>query len=733
MNQKAKTMAIELWGGHECTVNRVGDRFADQTELTGHGERADDLDRFAALGIKALRYPVLWERTAPRHPEARRWGWSDERLGRIRELGMRPIAGLIHHGSGPCYTSLVADNFVPLFAAYACAVAERYPWLEEWTPVNEPLTTSRFSALYGHWYPHARCERAFWSAMFNQIEGTRDAMRAVRGVNSTARLVQTEDMGQTWSSPTLSGVAAYYNDRRWLTFDLLAGRVSGPDHPLWEALAALGFSDRARALADDPCPADVIGINYYATSDRFLDHRHWRYPDGDARAPFQDVAAVRVIDPPPPGVGAMLVQAWERYRTPLAITESHLGCTRDEQLRWLWESWRTCQALQHRGIDVRAITAWALLGNVGWSSLLTAEGGEYEPGVIDLRRRESTTAAERVVRAIGGDTDAAAWAATHPVLAQPGWWRRDVRLLHAPWQWQSEAMTDQQQATRPILITGATGTLGRAFVGACELRGLTYVATDRRTLALDDRDSIARALDRLQPWAVINTAGYVRVDDAEDDREACLAANATGAALLAAQCAERGIHFTTFSSDLVFDGTKGDAYVESDAPAPGNVYGESKALAEALVAQSDPRALIVRTAAFFSPFDSYNFARHVEHQLTARLPVLMSDAHVVTATYVPDLVRVVLDLVIDGEGGLWHLSTPGAMSWHALARAVAIALELDPALVRAGSVAELGWRATRPANVALTSERGVLLPPLADALARHVGERRASARARQAA
>ena len=55
----------ELWGGVECTVNRVGGRFFDQLELSGHARRASDLDLFAALGVRALRYPVLWERTAP--------------------------------------------------------------------------------------------------------------------------------------------------------------------------------------------------------------------------------------------------------------------------------------------------------------------------------------------------------------------------------------------------------------------------------------------------------------------------------------------------------------------------------------------------------------------------------------------------------------------------------------------------------------------------------------------
>src|SRR5918997_1466087 len=145
---------LELWGGVECTVNRVGDIYIDQNELSGHAHRLSDLDLFADIGITALRYPVLWERTAPDGPERADWSWADERLGRLRELGIRPIVGLVHHGSGPRHTSLVDPAFPEGLAEFARAVAERYPWVDAYTPVNEPLTTARFSGLYGHWYPH---------------------------------------------------------------------------------------------------------------------------------------------------------------------------------------------------------------------------------------------------------------------------------------------------------------------------------------------------------------------------------------------------------------------------------------------------------------------------------------------------------------------------------------------------------------------------------------------------
>src|SRR5918994_5943891 len=106
-----KKLPIEIWGGVECTLNRVGNAWHDQVERSGHAGRASDLDLFAGLGIRTLRYPLLWERIAPQHVDQPAWSWTDGRLGRMRELGINPIAGLVHHGSGPAYTSLIDPQF----------------------------------------------------------------------------------------------------------------------------------------------------------------------------------------------------------------------------------------------------------------------------------------------------------------------------------------------------------------------------------------------------------------------------------------------------------------------------------------------------------------------------------------------------------------------------------------------------------------------------------------------
>ncbi|HEX8337492.1 MAG TPA: hypothetical protein VF621_12230, partial [Pyrinomonadaceae bacterium] len=379
----------ELWAGVECTVNRVGDVYHDQLERGGHARRAGDMELLAWLGVRAVRYPVLWERTAPGALPEADWRWPDERLGRLRELNIRPIAGLVHHGSGPRHTSLVDPDFPVKLAAYARAVAERYPWVEDYTPVNEPLTTARFSGLYGHWYPHGRDDRTFARVLLSQLRGVVLAMREVRAVNPAARLVQTEDVGRSFSTSRLSYQAEFENERRWLTFDLLSGRVTR-GHAMWDYLRRAGVgAGELEWFAENACPPSVVGVNYYVTSERFLDERVGRYPPhtrgGNGRDAYADVEAVRVRAEGLAGAGAALSDAWGRYRLPVAVTEAHMGCTREEQLRWLAEVWSEACAVGAEGAGVVAVTAWSLFGSFDWDSLVTRDAGRYEPGAFDVR------------------------------------------------------------------------------------------------------------------------------------------------------------------------------------------------------------------------------------------------------------------------------------------------------------------------------------------------------------
>uniref|UniRef100_UPI000619F845 SDR family oxidoreductase n=1 Tax=Hymenobacter terrenus TaxID=1629124 RepID=UPI000619F845 len=160
-------------------------------------------------------------------------------------------------------------------------------------------------------------------------------------------------------------------------------------------------------------------------------------------------------------------------------------------------------------------------------------------------------------------------------------------------QLKPDNQSDNETTPAPLLIAGASGTLGRALSHLCQVRGLPAVALSRAELDIANPDSVAQALDAHRPWAVVNAAGYVRVDEAESDEERCFRENATGPAVLAAACAQRELPFLTFSSDLVFDGQQEGPYTESSVPNPLNVYGRSKHAAEQRVLAVHPAALVV--------------------------------------------------------------------------------------------------------------------------------------------
>ena len=519
---------IELWGGHECTVNRVHEAWFDQTQRGGHHERLQDLHLFADLGIRRLRYPALWERISPCAARERDFAWTDERLGEISRLGMEPILTLCHHGSGPHYTSLLDDSFAPGLAAHAAAVAERYPWVTDYTPVNEPLTTARFSALYGFWYPHHRDERSFWLALLNEIDATRLAMRAIRRVNPQARLIQTDDLGYCHATAPLLGEAAFQNERRWAGWDLLCGTVR-PGHALWERLVGFGFEHRLWAIADDPCPPDVIGINHYLSSERLLDHRielHGARGMADRElgecegVAHVDVDAVRNLPGKVLGLSQLIEQAWERYRLPIAITECHNGSTREEQARWFIDVWDKAESLRRGGIDVRSVTAWSLLGSHDWNRMVTEAAGHYEPGVFDIRSGSPRpTLMARVLTDLArGERP------TGPGLDVPGWWHPERPTWHGPsHSFAVAARPRSKQLPRPLAIIGTDPALTRLTVAACEARGLYHALVD------GGKGQLAA----LRPWAVFDTRMDLDQGARADLAERCRDLGITGAFLRA--------------------------------------------------------------------------------------------------------------------------------------------------------------------------------------------------------
>jgi dTDP-4-dehydrorhamnose reductase len=712
---------VDIWAGIECSFNRVEQNYMDQLHLSGHYERCDDIQRIAELGVKTLRYPVLWEKHEPGANAIIDWTYSTTRLTQLRDAGIQPIVGLVHHGSGPSHVGFYEGTFSEGLAKYAAKVAEEFPWVEYYTPVNEPLTTARFCGLYGHWYPHGRTTQKFLQILIEECKATVLAMQAIRKINPAAKLVQTEDLGKTHSTPKLKYQADFENHRRWLSIDLLCGRVT-KQHILWRYFIKAGISkEDLKFFILNPCAPDLVGINHYVTSERYIDQRVKRYPNvaigGNGKHLYVDIEAVRVGKNV--GPKALLKEAWKRYKLPMAVTEVHLHCTREEQLRWFDTMWKAANELKQEGVDIRAITAWAVLGSFDWCTLLTKFKGCYEAGLFDVRStKPRATALAKMVQSL-----AAGKPFHHPVMEEQGWWNRSCAILYkTDKQSKKPCVSMRTKTERPLIIIGKTGTLGKAFGRLCTLRGVHHLLLGREDVDIVSPKSMENIIDQYNPWGIINTAGYVRVDEAETDKEACFLANTTAPNVMAGVCQAKGIHFVTFSSDLVFDGRKNNPYLESDLVAPLNIYGQSKALAEEAVLKNNPSALIVRTSAFFGPWDQHNFVYHALNSFRNKQTFAAAEDVIISPTYVPDLVNTSLDLLLDEADGIWNISNKGSISWAMLAAEVAGRSGYNPKHFQAVPLSQLGFIAPRPTYSALTTEKGYELPSWEHALDRYLKE-----------
>lgn len=278
---------------------------------------------------------------------------------------------------------------------------------------------------------------------------------------------------------------------------------------------------------------------------------------------------------------------------------------------------------------------------------------------------------------------------------------------------------------KPLLITGANGTLGKTFAKICRERNMPFVELDRSEMDICELSCVRSALESINPWAVVNAAGYANVDEAEYEKELCYMANVHGPTNLAMACREQSIPFLTFSSDLVFSGERNEPYHEEHETAPLNIYGHSKAFCEEKVSAVYPEALIVRSSAFFGPWDEHNFVTQTLHKMKAGKEILAASDVKVTPTYLPDLANVSLDLLAGGASGVYHLTNKGEITWVQLAQIVSRKAQehygFDAAKIIEKRMDEIS-RAKRPRNSCLTSIKGFDLPPLEDAIGRYFSQ-----------
>jgi beta-glucosidase/6-phospho-beta-glucosidase/beta-galactosidase len=346
----------------------------DEMEKSGHYRRwREDLGLVHELGIDALRYGPPWHRI---HLGPGRYDWTfiDEVMAEIRRLGLIPIVDLCHFGVPDWLGNFQNPDFPHYLAEYARAFAERFPWVELYTPVNEMYVTAKFSARLGLWNERLASERAFVTAVKHLAKACILAIEAILKVQPAAHFIQSESSEYYHpADPEAIGYARHLNELRFLALDLTyANDVRGRTY---EFLIDNGMTrEEYHFFLDRKVRGRcIMGNDYYATNE------HVVYPDGKV-----DICEMF-------GYYVITKQYYDRYRLPVMHTETN---NRDEDdgekdaRVWLEKQWSNLVRLKADGVPILGFTWYSLTDQVDWDSALGENKGKVNRyGLYDLDRR----------------------------------------------------------------------------------------------------------------------------------------------------------------------------------------------------------------------------------------------------------------------------------------------------------------------------------------------------------
>lgn len=295
-----------------------------------------------------------------------------------------------------------------------------------------------------------------------------------------------------------------------------------------------------------------------------------------------------------------------------------------------------------------------------------------------------------------------------------------------------------------VLVTGAGGQVGVDLLDV--LRGVTPLGGDptfqpdsrpvdeaefepvglsRAKLDVTDRDRVAATLSEVRPDVIVHLAAYTAVDRAEGESEQCFNVNEQGTLNMSRGARDVGAHLITISTDYVFDGTKGEAYLEYDEAHPLNVYGASKREGELHCSDEDT---IVRTS-WVMGVRGKNVVHTIADRALSGGTVRFVDDQMGTVTASSDLARALVTLVRARPGGLWHVANSGATTWFSIAAYVGAVLNRGEDFATPIASSELAGSqvALRPARSDLNTEKFAssfsALPPWRDGVSRLVIDR----------
>ena len=266
-----------------------------------------------------------------------------------------------------------------------------------------------------------------------------------------------------------------------------------------------------------------------------------------------------------------------------------------------------------------------------------------------------------------------------------------------------------------IVVTGREGQLVQSLLERAALQpNLQVIALGRPELDLAKPETVHSAIEAIKPDLLVSAAAYTAVDEAEDEAELALAVNATGAKAVAEAAKACGAPVIHLSTDYVFAGDTNESYVESDSTGPRSVYGSSKLEGERLVAQANPKHIILRTAWVYSPFGKNFVKTMLKLAETHDALSVVSDqwGNPTSALDIADAIIQIADQLAGTQDfsayGVYHLAGTGDTNWSGFARAIFVEsakLGGPTATVTDIATDDYPTKALRPANSCLLTAK----------------------------
>lgn len=346
----------------------------DEMAKTGHYDRwREDFALVQELGIHYLRYGPPYHLTH-RGPGRYDWGFCDDAFRELHRLGIIPIVDLCHFGVPDWIGDFQNPDFPELFAAYASAFSERYPWVRMYTPVNEIYIAATFSAQLGWWNERLRSDTAFVTALKHLVRANLLAEAAIlttRGSRGTL-FIQSESTEYFHHSlPEAAVRADFFNEKRFLSLDLCYGNDVSARMYQYLTDNAMTREQYGWFMTEGPRhkPYSVMGNDYYLTNE------HMTPVDGPV-SPSGEIFGYYFITR----------QYYDRYRLPVMHTETNLADA-ERAPAWLEKEWLNMLRLKQDGVPIIGFTWYSLTDQVDWDTALREDNGRINPlGLYDLDR-----------------------------------------------------------------------------------------------------------------------------------------------------------------------------------------------------------------------------------------------------------------------------------------------------------------------------------------------------------